>query len=311
MGTQSMTTSRTLLTLAALTLGLSGLACLAVPANSAHAQEVQVTGPLAGQPAVRHERVLRQGRVELTPQVIFSFQDEFERNIGFGLSATYHITDWLGIGIWGFYAPIHIETSLTDQVVNHGATTSRNRTSLPSPSGFRNQVGLFNWAVALQGVFIPLRGKLSLFQKLFLDADLYIAGGVAIVGVDDRIDIDGGANPCEGIGSSGGMVSMANPAGSTQPCLDTQARASRVAVTGTFAVGLRIYANDWMALNLEYRAVPFSYNASGTDEGGTSANGHDGFPDHAVNSNDWAFHFNHMFTIGWTFYLPTSARISE
>lgn len=300
-----MTTSRTLLALAAVSLGALSV-LLALPASHAAAQEVQVTGPLAGQPAVRHERILRQGRVELTPQVIFSFQDEFERNIGFGLSATYHFTDWLGVGIWGFYAPVHIETSLTDQVVNHGATTSRNRTSLPSNTDFQNQVGLFNWAIALQGVFIPLRGKLSLFQKLFLDADLYIAAGVALVGVDDRIDVGvDSANPCEG------PQVPADAHGSSPGCLATQARNSRVAVTGTFGVGLRIYANDWMALNLEYRAVPFSYNAAGTDENGVSANGHDGFPDHVINSSDWAFHFNHMFSIGWTFYLPTAARISE
>jgi hypothetical protein len=84
-----MTTSRTLLT-----LGLAAvLSAGALLAPAAHAQEVQVTGPLAGQPAVRHERIYREGRVELTPQVIFSFQDEFERIIGFGASATYHFTD--------------------------------------------------------------------------------------------------------------------------------------------------------------------------------------------------------------------------
>ena len=162
------------------------------------------------------------------------------------------------LGVWGFYAPIQINTSLTDQVTKLGQTTNRNRLSLPSNMGFGNQVGQIQWAAALQGVFIPLRGKLSLFQKLFLDADMYIALGVAFAGVNERVEVN----------TDGATICTGDMTMSSTECLATQARASRVAITASFAVGLRIYANEWMALNLEYRAMPFSWNASGTDEGG-------------------------------------------
>ena len=67
-----------------------------------------------------------------------------------------------------------------------------------------------------------------------------------------------------------------------------------------------------MALNLEWRALPFSWNTGGTDEDGrVNLNGDGGFADGLINADDRAFHFNHMFIVGWSFYLPVKATISE
>ena len=260
------------------------------------AQEVQITGPLAGASAVRRLRIYRQGRFEITPQAAFTLTDEYSRTIGLGASATYHFTDWLGIGGWGFFAPIHIDTGLTDQIAALGQTAASNRLSLPSREGFPDQIGTINWGAALQVVFIPLRGKLSLFQKLFIDADFFVTGGAAFIGVDER-------------GETGPALCAAD----TPECRQSQmTRESRVAITGTFSAGLRLHVNQWMALNLEWRALPFSWNTGGTDEdGATHLNGDGGFADGVITSDDRAFHFNHMFIVGWTFYLPTKARIGE
>jgi outer membrane beta-barrel protein len=270
--------------------------------ETASAQEVQVTGPLAGQPAVRRLRIYRKGRFEITPSAAFTLQDEFSRTIGFGASATYHFTDWFGLGAFGFFAPIHIDTALTDQVGALGQTTSRNALSLPSRQGFADQIATIDWMAALQAVFIPLRGKLSLFQKLFVDTDFYIAGGLAFVGVSERADVGPGVCP----GATPGMSV-------SQACLDTQqARASRVAITGTFAAGLRLYINQFMALNLEWRALPFAWNTGGFDiDGATNRDGDGGFADGEVNATDRLLQFNHMFVLGYTFYLPTQAQISD
>ncbi len=274
----------------------------------AHAQEVQITGPLAGQPSVRHMRVYREGRVQLAPFANFTLQDEFSRTIGFGATLSYHLTDWFGIGAWGFFAPIHIDTALTDQVVQTGQTTDRNALSLPQRGLFNQQIGNIDWAAALQLTFIPLRGKLSLFQKIFLDADLYISLGFGFVGVSERADVTSESGFC--------ATAPSPTAPANDDCVATQtARASRVAPAPTFAVGLSIYANEYMALNLEWRAMPFAWNTSGTDEGGRNelgvADNSGAFPDHAISSADRAFHLNHMFIIGWSFYLPSHARISE
>src|SRR5687767_11601029 len=66
-------------------------------ASEAAAQEVQITGPLAGAPAVRHMRVYRSGRFQLQPGVGFSINDEFSRSLMAGIQLGYHFTDWLGI----------------------------------------------------------------------------------------------------------------------------------------------------------------------------------------------------------------------
>ena len=46
---------------------------------SASAQEIQLTGPLAGAPAVRHMRHYREGRFEIAPTASFSLLDEYRR----------------------------------------------------------------------------------------------------------------------------------------------------------------------------------------------------------------------------------------
>ena len=82
------------------------LAAVAVAAalsatGSADAQELQLTGPLKGAPAVRHLRLYRQGRFEIDPAVSFSLLDEYRRTILVGARINYNITDWLALGVWG------------------------------------------------------------------------------------------------------------------------------------------------------------------------------------------------------------------
>jgi hypothetical protein len=63
----------------------------------ATAQEIQLTGPLAGAPAVRQLRLRRQGRVEIAPSINFTLLDEYQRTIMPGGRLTYNLTDWLAI----------------------------------------------------------------------------------------------------------------------------------------------------------------------------------------------------------------------
>jgi len=265
----------------------------------ASAQDVEITGPLAGQPAVRHMRIYRRGRVQLQPLVAFTLTDEFSRTMLVGAQAQFHLTDWLGIGAWGGFGLLHLDTGLTDQVQQLGQTTDRNRLSLPSRESFPDQIGQLQWAAALQLAFIPLRGKLSLFQKLFVDADFYVFLGGAVVGVEERADVP--ENTCDTASGS---------------CTDSQtARASRVAFAPTFGAGLTMFINQFISLTFEWRGIPFSWNTAGTDEGGHDETGVDAsggnFPDGIIDSSDRNFHFNHMFVLGVSFYLPTAVRVSE
>jgi outer membrane beta-barrel protein len=290
-------------------LALAGtlLATDAIDAPEASAQDVQITGPLAGAPACRHCRIYRELRFQVQPFVGFTLQDEFTRTIPVGLQLQFHFTDWLGLGVWGAWAGLNLDTGLTDEVQTQGQTTDRNRLSLPcsertmntpghacnsAPEGFPDQIGRMQWLAAAQLTFIPLRGKLSLFQKLFIDADFYIAAGVALVGVEERAEVLD-TNICATAGAA---------------CVATQSeRESRIAFAPTFAVGLMLYATDFFGVSFEWRALPFSWNTSGTDEGRDGGE----FPDRRIDANDRTFHFNHMVNIGFSFFLPPAAKISD
>ncbi len=283
-----------------LSFGLLGL--LLLPVSRAAAQEVQVTGPLAGQPAVRHLRMYRVGRIELQPFAGFSLQDEFSRTMAAGLQAHYYVTDWLGFGATGAYGLLHVDTSLTDQIGARGITTERNALSLPSREYFSEQIGRIQWYASLQGQFVPLRGKVSFFQKLFVDTDLRIFLGVAFVGVEERADVDVSACPTAPARDASGHV---NPDDS---CIQTQfARTSRVAVAPVYGVGMTFYINHFLGLALEWRGMPFSWNTSGTDQFGPNSD----FPDGAVDANDRQFKFNQFFQVGLSVLLPQEIKISD
>ena len=158
-------------------------------------------------------------------------------------------------------------------------------------SAFGDQAGKMSWMATPQIVFTPFRGKLALFQKLFIDTDLYFHGGVAFVGVKEREDCGGGGS---------------------QPACTSQAsfaQSSRVAVAPSFGLGFALYPADFMSINLEYRAFPFSYNRGGFDSRGAGPDG--SFPDNKIDSQDQTFKFNQMFFIAAGFYLPTHPKVSD
>ena len=267
----------------------------------AEAQEIQLTGPLAGAPAVRHEKLYRQGRFELAPTMSFTLLDEYNRTIFFGLRAQYNITDWLSAGVWGAYGAIQSPTNLSNEIASNASQESETAVNIPpkgnncGPGGnqscsFTNQVAQMQWIVAPQLQLTPFRGKLAVFQKIFVNADAYIHAGPGFVGLQERPDCGAAGQPL---------------------CTDPKSfgLASRLAVAPTFGLGFNFYIGDFISLGVEYRAIPFSWNRSGFDTAGGPPNGN--FPDNKIDSNDQTFKFNQMMTISVGFSLPTHPRISE
>lgn len=277
--------------------------------NKAEAQEVQITGPLAGAPAVRHMRIYRDGRFQLQPTFGVTINDEFARSLMAGLQAGYHFTDWLGLQAFFHYTAYSMDTDLTDQIGKIGQSTEFNRLSLPTKEHFKDQIGRLNYMAGVQATFVPLRGKLALFQALFVDTDFYIFAGAAFAGVEERADYK---NPAAL--NCTNKTAYAN--GGVNSCNKSQTnRSSRMAIAPTFGVGLSLYFTDYLAMTLEYRAFPFKWNTSGTDEGGTNkqrkADSGGEFPDGQITSADRTFQFNQMFGLGFAFYLPAKAKITE
>lgn len=266
---------------------------------TAHAQEIQITGPLAGQPAVRRMRQYRVDRVQLiVPTVGYTLQDEFARSLMVGLEANVHFTDWLGVGVWGAMAnfgnAFQINSDLTNQVMVNGQSTSRNRLSMPTNEGFEDQVARLQGVASAHLLFAPLRGKLSLFQGVFVDTDFYVLAGFALAFVEERADVTG--NEC----------AMAGP-----QCTATQsARKNRIAPAPIFGVGLNMYFDSWIGMAIQWRAFPFAMNPAGTDEAGGTG-GSVSVPDGIINEADQRFYFHHMINVGLIINLPPEASITQ
>jgi outer membrane beta-barrel protein len=284
---------RTLVTLLAGAIGF-GAAAYSKPAK---AQEIQLTGPLAGAPAVRKQRYYRKGRFQLGVGPSFTLLDEYRRTIFVGGQLQYSITDWLGIGVWGGYGLIQTTTDLTDQIDQRAPRNSRTAINV-APNGpnvkggsgptFTDQTAKMNYVVAPELQFTPFRGKLAIFQKLFLDTDAVVHIGPAFVGLQERGD-------CGGSGQTA--------------CSDPKSfeLASRTATTVTGGLGLNFYFSDFLSLGIDYRALPFSWNRAGFDSRGAGSNNK--FPDQKIDSNDQTFKFNMMISVLFSVSLSPATGV--
>jgi len=270
----------------------------------AEAQEIQLTGPLAGAPAVRKLRLHREGRIEAALGASFTLLDEYQRTIMPGLRLQYHFTDWFGLGVFGGFG-FHYTTGLVDEL-QQKAIADRRCKSNPASKECRltevnltrgdlsdDQLGAINWMVAPQLSFIPFRGKLALFASLFVDTDVHFFVGPAFIGLKERKEC--------GFDSDGKKL--------PQTCSQSHELDSRVAVAPTFGLGLNFYPSSFIGFGAEWRALPFSWNTSGFDNHGGGNNQE--FPDNNVNSNDREFHFNSMLTVHVAIQLPTKIKTTD
>jgi hypothetical protein len=280
-------------------------ALLAICASTrASAQEIQLTGPLAGAPAVRQLRLHRQSRVEIAPSVSFTLLDEYQRTILPGGRITYNLADWLAIGVWGAFGAVKVPTGLTDRIqaitaarrapveeggenndypTNISINNLRTRESIGT-NGFKNQLGRIDFIVSPQVTLVPFRGKLAIFQKIFVDADAFVFGGPAIIGLTER-------QTCE------------------SNCAEAFGLQTRTAIAPTFGLGFNFYLAKFLALGLEWRGIPFAWNTGGFDTRGANPDGR--FPDNKITDQDREFKFNQVLTVNLGFYIPTKPRSSE
>jgi outer membrane beta-barrel protein len=335
---------------------LSALVVLAA-SSAAQAQEIMLEGPLAGATACRNCIQYRDHRFTVSPLISFTLIDDYRRHIFFGARLEYNFTDWIGVAIAGAYG-VGIDTDLTDQVSMKAPNgIESNRANYPFPSdddGARaaraqttDLLGRILGFVSIEAMFIPLRGKLGLFSRLFLDVDLYIFLGYSFTFVEERADVDCRSSEfIEGRGYDGGRIpsgydSAGYDAAMGDRCpwigasgdeAHVRRGSTRLATNaGTYGLGVSIYTNNWLSVNLEYRVMPIYWNSTGTDERGMALVGDtltfcpsdagEGdedycgdtgeFPDHRINADDRRWTANHMFTIGATFHFPTTPRRSE
>jgi hypothetical protein len=324
--TQSSWGSRFLYRAACAAAAFGAAAFLPAEAN---AQEILLTGPLAGAGAVHELRLYRKGRVEFSPQATFTLLDEYLRQILVGARLNYNLTDFLAIGVYGAFSPepLKLPAGLVDkiQAVNERRAAEnearraqglqpnlQNRlTALNLGNNFEDQLGSIDWVVAPQLTFVPFRGKIALFQSIYIDTDFYFFAGPAIAGVTERDECSGPAstldNGCSSERNSGQVDAAGDPI--PIPNAETFPMASRIAIAPTFGLGFTFYVNRWNALGFEWRAVPFSRNTGGFDNHGSGPDAD--FPDQQVNGDDRDLKLNQMLSVSWNFYIPFDYQVSE
>src|SRR6185295_11894790 len=259
----------------ALLLGSTLAVASLLAAREAPAQEILLTGPLKGAKAVHDLRLYRKGRVEFAPTATFTLQDEYMREIFVGARLNYNITDFLAIGAWGGYSPtpLKLEAGLVDKIqqknkdrqaenaarlaMNQQPSLQNRLTSLNLGSDFAKQLGTIDWIVAPQVTFVPFRGKIALFQSIYIDSELYFFAGPAIAGVTERADCAGTASTLNGGCSSARDSGQVDATGQPIPIpnYETFPTAKRVAIAPTFGLGFTFYVNRWNAIGFEWRAV--------------------------------------------------------
>ena len=268
-------------------------------AGTASAQDVQVSGPLAGASSVKKLRLWRAMRLHVEPFFAFTIGDEYARSLIVGGEVRFHFVDWFGIGGWGGYSVGQLDMNLTDEIQAKGVTQDPNRLDLPSRERFPDQVGRVNWWSGVEVHFMPFRGKLAMFQKVFFDADLDFFVGAAFVGVEERANTEIRRDSVT-------TPQYCTPIGATTPqdpgCLESQlARSNRTVIAPSFGVSFNAFFRDFLGIALRWRGIPFKYNTGGTD------NNNDG----QIDSNDRLKQFNNMFTVGLIFVLPPKTKTTD
>jgi outer membrane beta-barrel protein len=286
--------------LAASTLALALAAGAFVSTErDARAQSIVLTGPLKGAPPVIKLRQYRAGRFEIAPEFAFTLLDEYEHSYFLGGRLNYYFNEWLAVGIWGG-AFLNANTDLTSQIDNiaprdlldqsnvapcvpKGAISTASNScpggGTPGDSThptFQNQTAQLVWTIMPQITAVPFRGKLALFQALFVDTEAYVFLGAGAVGLNERVNCGDKTVP--------GQPSCNDP---TSFALSGQTK-----FAPTFGLGLTFFLNDIVNIGVEYRALPFSWNRGGFDSRGAGPN--DNFPDAKVNGDDETFKFNQV-----------------
>src|SRR5690606_1258861 len=152
-------------------------------------------GPLEGEPVVRKKLQLRRFRVQVTPMVAMSLSQPFVHMGYVGGKLTFHFADWIGLRGTFAYGVVPVESKLLKQANDGGLPVGEDcdedapcraapDQSKLAPLRHDFQAGLVRpqWQSSVDVVFTPFAGKMGLFSAIFTEYDIYIFGGLGIVG---------------------------------------------------------------------------------------------------------------------------------
>ena len=217
-----------------------------------------------------------------------------------GLVLNFHINDWLGLALQvagGAGIDSALGSSVKDKLIDektaaYGDTVKRPKFQ-PSQEQYTAHLGSINLLTSLYAQVTPMAGKLSIFGALYLRYDLYAMAGFGLMNISNGWASYGSANKDP-------MSSCIDPKQNPDP---NKCDPSNSGIKAAFmwGVGLHLFFNEWLALNLELRDFVASTNMGGLDVNG----------DRALNADDASVSNNLFAGVGLTFMLPLRVKISD
>lgn len=326
-----MKTTRKLLTVAAVV----SAAWLWLP-SQAQAAPGGRKSVLEGEPIVRKKIQLRKFRFQLTPYIGMSLSQPFVHMGYVGARAGFHFADWIGARAGFGYGVVNVDSALLRAVNGGGlpvgiAPGERDNSvsegplceaepnggapcrplgeqDNPAPLLHDFQAGLTRaqWQASVDAVFTPFAGKLGLFSAAFTNYDIYLFGGLGLVGWNKHTDSRSTADRL-GLDTDVDSPTYCTSAASGQnsECLLHPVDADDGVKLGfSFGGGVHLFINDFVAMNLEVQDIVTSNNLAGLN---TTV---EDIPPR-VNRDDRDVFHNVTLQIGAKIYFPFKAKRTE
>lgn len=327
-----MKTTSKLLTVAA----VASAAWLWAPAQASAAPGGRKS-VLEGEPIVRQKLQLRKFRFQLTPYVGMSLSQPFVHMGYVGARAGFHFADWIGARAGFGYGVVNVDSQLlrainggglptgiapgqVDNSVSNGPTCPAGapcrplaETDNPAPLLHDFQAGLTRaqWQASVDAVFTPFSGKLGLFSAAFTNYDIYLFGGLGLMGWNKHYKDQ--ASTAEQLGFDTNPESMnycstaagtSNPGAEAECILHPVAPDDGVKIGASFGGGVNLFASNFVSINLEVQDIVTRNNLAGLNT--TVAD----IPPRVDNADKDIFH-NVTLQVGATFYIPFKAKRSK
>jgi outer membrane beta-barrel protein len=288
---------------------------------------------LEGEPIVRSKLQLRKFRFQLTPYVGMSLSQPFVHMGYVGARAGFHFADWIGARAGFGYGVVNVDSALlravnggglpvgvapgqTDTMVTNatpcptepnGGAPCRRAAEIDNPAPLLHdfQAGLTRaqWQASVDAVFTPFSGKLGLFSAAFTNYDIYLFGGLGLVGYGKHTDERSTADRL-GLSTDpeNPMFCSSQLTGQNDECiLHPVAADTGVKIGFSFGGGVNLFASNFVSINLEVQDIVTSNNLAGLN---TTV---EDIPP-LVDRNDKDVFHNVTLQIGATFYIPFKAK---
>jgi outer membrane beta-barrel protein len=275
------------------TVKLLPLTLLAAAAFSsvAHADR---RNPLTGTPALRNKVEMRKLRFEISPQFLVSINQDYKHSFGVGANLEFYITDWLGIGVQGSYmfnTNTALENAIRDKLPDGNVTPYMYPGPQPTRQIHDQHVLGINALLSAYAQLVPFAGKFALFSSLFFRYDFYVNAGVGMV------------NFTQDPKCCSYMIVRHPLPGETvgDPNTEDAGIFAGLKVGGQIGVGMHMFFNEWIGMQLELRDY-----IVGANQGGGDVNG-----DRHLTTDDEGVTNNIFFGVGVTLMLPPHAKVTH